>query len=100
MVYNFVARILMGEYELQEKGVKAKSDVGGNPAPHCVGGETSEVWIRLLVWVGWTGRPGTGGAPAGSAPPPPLASTSPHPLPGLGSGPKPRPKPPTLPRLS
>lgn len=80
MVYNFVARILMGEYELQEKGVKAKSDVGGNPAPHCVGGETSEVWIRLLVWVGWAGRPGTGGAlqarPASAssfyfAPPPP-----------------------------
>lgn len=80
MVYNFVARILMGQYELQEKGVKAKSDVGGNPAPHCVGGETSEVWIRLLVWVGWAGRPGTGGAlqarPASAsslyfAPPPP-----------------------------
>lgn len=30
MVYNFVARILMGEYELQKKGVKARSDVGGN----------------------------------------------------------------------
>ena len=35
MVYNFVARILMGEYELQKKGVKAKSDVGGKSSSLC-----------------------------------------------------------------